>query len=75
MDSLIGSRSEGHVPQSAQTRLLSVLLNELDGVGFRTLERRGAGKTLQAEGVEERHQQEHVRHYILLLEHQSELDV
>lgn len=75
MDSLIGSRSEGYVPQSAQTRLLSVLLNELDGVGFRTLERRGAGKTLQAEGVEERHQQEHVRHYILLLEHQSELDV
>nr|XP_029505680.1 spermatogenesis-associated protein 5-like protein 1 [Oncorhynchus nerka] len=62
VDSLIGSRSEGHVPQSAQTRLLSVLLNELDGVGFRTLERRGAGKTLQAEGVEHHQQQEHLEY-------------
>ncbi|CAB1339161.1 unnamed protein product [Coregonus sp. 'balchen'] len=62
VDSLIGSRSEGHAPQSAQTRLLSVLLNELDGVGFRTLERRGAGKTLQAEGVQERHQQEQLEY-------------
>ncbi|XP_010889583.4 spermatogenesis-associated protein 5-like protein 1 isoform X1 [Esox lucius] len=62
IDSLIGSRTEGNATQSAQTRLLSVLLNELDGVGFRTLERRGPGKTLQAEGVEECHEQEQLQY-------------
>ncbi|KAJ7994823.1 hypothetical protein DPEC_G00253460 [Dallia pectoralis] len=62
IDSLIGCRSEGNATQSAQTRLLSVLLNELDGVGFRTLERRGPGKILQAEGVEERHLQEQLEY-------------
>lgn len=56
IDSLIGSRSN-----SAQTRLLSVLLNEMDGVGLKTLERRGTEKILQAEGVEESRTQEQVR--------------
>ncbi|XP_056134749.1 spermatogenesis-associated protein 5-like protein 1 [Lampris incognitus] len=55
IDSLIGSRSGSHTPNSVQTRLLSVLLNELDGVGVKTLERRGTEKELQAEGEQECH--------------------
>ncbi|XP_034049492.1 spermatogenesis-associated protein 5-like protein 1 [Thalassophryne amazonica] len=55
IDSLIGSRSDSPTPRGAQTRLLSVLLNEMDGVGIKTLERRGKEKVLQAEGVEEPH--------------------
>ncbi|XP_071757610.2 ATPase family gene 2 protein homolog B [Centroberyx gerrardi] len=58
IDSLIGSRSDSRTPHSVQTRLLSVLLNELDGVGLKTLERRGTEKMLQAEGVEEGHTQQ-----------------
>ncbi|XP_040891649.1 spermatogenesis-associated protein 5-like protein 1 [Toxotes jaculatrix] len=53
IDSLIGSRSNSQTPNSVQTRLLSVLLNEMDGVGLKTLERRGTEKIHQAEGVEE----------------------
>lgn len=49
---MVGSRSGGQSPNSVQTRLLSVLLNELDGVGFKTLERRGTERVLQAEGME-----------------------
>lgn len=41
------------------TRLLSVLLNEMDGIGLKTVERRGA-KVLQGEGVEEGHALEKV---------------
>ncbi|KAG7276884.1 hypothetical protein CRUP_008021, partial [Coryphaenoides rupestris] len=52
IDTVVGSRSGGQSPNSVQTRLLSVLLNELDGVGFKTLERRGTERVLQAEGVE-----------------------
>ncbi|XP_008274290.1 ATPase family gene 2 protein homolog B [Stegastes partitus] len=58
IDSLIGSRSNSQTPNSVQTRLLSVLLNEMDGVGLKTLERRGTEKILQAEGAEESHPQE-----------------
>ncbi|XP_051235213.1 spermatogenesis-associated protein 5-like protein 1 [Dicentrarchus labrax] len=58
IDSLIGSRSSSQATNSVQTRLLSVLLNEMDGVGLKTLERRGTEKILQAEGVEESHTQE-----------------
>ncbi|XP_059208932.1 spermatogenesis-associated protein 5-like protein 1 [Centropristis striata] len=58
IDSLIGSRSNSQTPNSVQTRLLSVLLNEMDGVGLKTLERRGTEKILQAEGVTENHTQE-----------------
>ncbi|XP_070691998.1 ATPase family gene 2 protein homolog B isoform X1 [Pempheris klunzingeri] len=58
IDSLIGSRSNSQAANSVQTRLLSVLLNEMDGVGLKTLERRGTEKILQAEGVEESHTQE-----------------
>ncbi|XP_029986980.1 ATPase family gene 2 protein homolog B [Sphaeramia orbicularis] len=53
IDSLIGSRSNSQSPNSIQTRLLSVLLNEMDGVGLKVSERRGTEKVLQAEGVEE----------------------
>lgn len=58
IDSLIGSRSNSQAGNSVQTRLLSVLLNEMDGVGLKTLERRGTEKILQAQGVEEDHKQE-----------------
>ncbi|XP_029354320.1 ATPase family gene 2 protein homolog B [Echeneis naucrates] len=58
IDSLIGSRANSHTSNSVHTRLLSVLLNEMDGVGLKTLERRGAEKVLQAEGVEENHAQD-----------------
>ncbi|XP_068427058.1 ATPase family gene 2 protein homolog B [Clinocottus analis] len=57
IDSLIGSRSNSQTPNSVQTRLLSVLLNEMDGIGLKTLERRGAEKILQAGGAEENHTQ------------------
>ncbi|XP_061669816.1 spermatogenesis-associated protein 5-like protein 1 [Syngnathoides biaculeatus] len=55
IDSVIGSRCGGQAPNSVQTRLLSVLLNEMDGVGLKTLERTGTRKILQAEGAEENH--------------------
>ncbi|XP_074476725.1 ATPase family gene 2 protein homolog B [Sebastes fasciatus] len=58
IDSLIGSRSNSQTPNSVQTRLLSVLLNEMDGIGLKTLERRGTEKILQAEGVEENRTQD-----------------
>uniref|UniRef100_A0A1A8JZ28 Spermatogenesis associated 5-like 1 n=1 Tax=Nothobranchius kuhntae TaxID=321403 RepID=A0A1A8JZ28_NOTKU len=58
IDSLIGSRSNNQTPNSVQTRLLSVLLNEMDGIGLKMLERRGTGKILQTEGVQETHTEE-----------------
>lgn len=61
IDSLVDSRSSGQAANCTQTRLLSVLLNEMDGVGLKTVERRGTEKILQTEGVEEIHTQEMVR--------------
>ncbi|XP_068179444.1 ATPase family gene 2 protein homolog B [Antennarius striatus] len=58
IDSLIGLRSGGGTTNSVQTRLLSVLLNEMDGVGLKTQERRGTEKILQAEAAVEKHTQE-----------------
>nr|XP_057945120.1 spermatogenesis-associated protein 5-like protein 1 isoform X2 [Doryrhamphus excisus]XP_057945121.1 spermatogenesis-associated protein 5-like protein 1 isoform X2 [Doryrhamphus excisus] len=58
IDSLIGSRSSSQAANTVQTRLLSVLLNEMDGVGLKTLERRGEQKILQIHGAEENHTQE-----------------
>ncbi|KAM9826487.1 spermatogenesis-associated protein 5-like protein 1 [Syngnathus typhle] len=55
IDSVIGSRCSGQTVNSVQTRLLSVLLNEMDGVGLKTLERRGTQKILQVEGAEANH--------------------
>ncbi|KPP68304.1 spermatogenesis-associated protein 5-like protein 1-like [Scleropages formosus] len=41
IDTLLGSREDSRAPHSVQARVLSVLLNEMDGVGLKTLERRG----------------------------------
>lgn len=57
IDALIGSRSSGEGCTGVQTRLLSVLLNEMDGIGLKTDERRGAERVLQAEGEEPGHVQ------------------
>ncbi|KAF5880198.1 spermatogenesis-associated protein 5-like protein 1, partial [Clarias magur] len=43
IDSLVGCRDNGG--GGVQAQVLSVLLNELDGVGFRTTERRGTGQS------------------------------
>ncbi|NXK33757.1 SPA5L protein, partial [Piprites chloris] len=48
IDSILGSRSHGTSGRGVSERVLSVLLNELDGVGLKVTERRG-GK-LQLEG-------------------------
>lgn len=42
IDSILGSRSISKSECSVQERILSVLLNELDGVGLKTTERRGS---------------------------------
>ncbi|XP_059115540.1 ATPase family gene 2 protein homolog B [Peromyscus eremicus] len=42
IDSVLGSRSVGTLGCDARERVLSVLLSELDGVGVRTVERRGS---------------------------------
>ncbi|XP_038961818.1 ATPase family gene 2 protein homolog B isoform X1 [Rattus norvegicus] len=47
IDSVLGSRSVGSSGCDARERVLSVLLNELDGVGVRTVERRGSKASQQ----------------------------
>ncbi|XP_034349756.1 ATPase family gene 2 protein homolog B [Arvicanthis niloticus] len=47
IDSVLGSRSVGTLGCDARERVLSVLLNELDGVGVRTVERRGSKASQQ----------------------------
>ncbi|XP_012584135.1 PREDICTED: spermatogenesis-associated protein 5-like protein 1 [Condylura cristata] len=42
IDSILGSRSVDKTECNVQERVLSVLLNELDGIGFKTTERRGS---------------------------------
>ncbi|XP_073710024.1 ATPase family gene 2 protein homolog B [Misgurnus anguillicaudatus] len=63
IDSIVGSRADDGSSHSVQSQVLSVLLTELDGVGFRSVERRsGSRKTLQLEGEDQemsrRHQME-----------------
>ncbi|KAM4676533.1 ATPase family gene 2 protein homolog B [Discoglossus pictus] len=41
IDAIVGSRSDSRTGAGVQERVLSVLLNELDGVGIKTTERRG----------------------------------
>ncbi|XP_017540294.1 spermatogenesis-associated protein 5-like protein 1 isoform X1 [Pygocentrus nattereri] len=53
IDSMVGSRGDGGCRSGVQAQVLSVLLNELDGVGFKTTERRGSSKTMQTEGEEQ----------------------
>ncbi|XP_042680640.1 spermatogenesis-associated protein 5-like protein 1 isoform X1 [Centrocercus urophasianus] len=48
IDSILGSRSHGKTGRGVSERVLSVLLNELDGVGLKVTERRG--NKLQLEG-------------------------
>lgn len=47
IDSILGSRSVSKTGCDVQERVLSVLLNELDGVGLKTIERRGSKSNLQ----------------------------
>ncbi|KAM9321534.1 ATPase family gene 2 protein homolog B [Gastrophryne carolinensis] len=58
IDAIVGCRSEGRTGSGVQERLLSVLLNELDGVGLKTTERRG-NRTL-LEGAHHRSHDEHL---------------
>uniref|UniRef100_H9GMM7 AAA+ ATPase domain-containing protein n=1 Tax=Anolis carolinensis TaxID=28377 RepID=H9GMM7_ANOCA len=41
IDAILGSRSVGKTDHGVQERVLSVLLNEMDGVGLKLTERRG----------------------------------
>ncbi|KAM6202769.1 ATPase family gene 2 protein homolog B isoform 2-T2 [Rhynchocyon petersi] len=47
IDSILGSRAADKIGCDVQERVLSVLLNELDGVGFKTIERRGSRSNQQ----------------------------
>ncbi|XP_048188000.1 spermatogenesis-associated protein 5-like protein 1 [Perognathus longimembris pacificus] len=47
IDSILGSRSVSNSGCDVQERVLSVLLNELDGVGVKTIERRGSKSSQQ----------------------------
>ncbi|XP_029410038.1 spermatogenesis-associated protein 5-like protein 1 isoform X2 [Nannospalax galili] len=47
IDSILGSRSVCSAGCDVQERVLSVLLNELDGVGLKTIERRGSKSNQQ----------------------------
>ncbi|NWU78176.1 SPA5L protein, partial [Onychorhynchus coronatus] len=59
IDSVLGSRSHGRSGRGVSERVLSVLLNELDGVGLKVTERRG-GK-LQLEGQRQEQSDEEQR--------------
>lgn len=48
IDSILGSRSRCKTAHGVSERVLSVLLNELDGIGLKVTERRGS--KLQPEG-------------------------
>ncbi|XP_072480411.1 ATPase family gene 2 protein homolog B isoform X1 [Notamacropus eugenii] len=54
IDSILGSRSINKTENGVQERVLSVLLNELDGVGLKTIERRGNKLKLQENSEEQR---------------------
>ncbi|XP_053129015.1 ribosome biogenesis protein SPATA5L1 [Hemicordylus capensis] len=53
IDSILGSRSISKTSHGVQERVLSVLLNELDGVGLKLTERRGNKAALESEGQEQ----------------------
>lgn len=53
IDSILGSRSVGRTGHGVQERVLSILLNELDGVGFKITERRGNKAEMEGAGQEE----------------------
>lgn len=60
IDSIVGSRSDSGSSHSVQSQVLSVLLTELDGVGFRSVERRSSSrKILQLESGEQEPNKQH----------------
>ncbi|NWS67822.1 SPA5L protein, partial [Crotophaga sulcirostris] len=54
IDSILGSRSRGRTGHGVSERVLSVLLNELDGVGLKVTERRGSKLQLEGQCQEQR---------------------
>ncbi|KAK6475211.1 spermatogenesis-associated protein 5-like protein 1 [Huso huso] len=54
IDSILGSRADSKASRGVQDRVLSVILNELDGIGLKVTERRGpASKKCLQEGLPE----------------------
>ncbi|XP_041081689.1 spermatogenesis-associated protein 5-like protein 1 isoform X2 [Polyodon spathula] len=54
IDSILGSRANSKASRGVQDRVLSVILNELDGIGLKVTERRGpASKKCLQEGLPE----------------------
>ncbi|NWR88611.1 SPA5L protein, partial [Furnarius figulus] len=53
IDSILGSRSLSRTGRGVSERVLSVLLNELDGVGLKVTERRGGNLQLEAQCQEQ----------------------
>ncbi|KAG9489306.1 hypothetical protein GDO78_005350 [Eleutherodactylus coqui] len=49
IDAIVGCRSESRTGSGVQERILSVLLNELDGVGLKVAERRGRQQLLEGD--------------------------
>ncbi|KAE8617848.1 hypothetical protein XENTR_v10009212 [Xenopus tropicalis] len=49
IDAMVGARSESRTGSGVQERILSVLLNELDGIGLKTTERRETTRLLESE--------------------------
>lgn len=67
IDSILGSRSVGRTGHGVQERVLSILLNELDGVGFKITERRGNKAEVEGAGQEETENDKEVLYYICWL--------
>ncbi|NXC33969.1 SPA5L protein, partial [Campylorhamphus procurvoides] len=57
IDSILGSRSRCRTGRGVSERVLSVLLNELDGVGLKVTERRGGKLQLEAQCQEQSDEQ------------------
>ncbi|XP_044294951.1 spermatogenesis-associated protein 5-like protein 1 [Varanus komodoensis] len=53
IDAILGSRSVSKTGHGVQERVLSVLLNELDGVGLKLTERRGSKTELEGDSQEQ----------------------
>ncbi|KFO63962.1 Spermatogenesis-associated protein 5-like 1, partial [Corvus brachyrhynchos] len=53
IDSILGCRAQGRAGHGVSERVLSVLLNELDGVGLKVTERRGGKLQLEAQCQEQ----------------------
>lgn len=60
IDSIIGKRSDGTTQRGVQERVLSTLLNEMDGIGIRLDEK------TDSMGTGEVNQGENIKHTLLL---------